>query len=137
MIEVVLSDGTRRMLNEAEVAMKWKAKEDDSAESSYTFDEVKVMLLYGPNLSTMAGMFRGMPIMGMAFTDDSGLRVEVPVPLGFANDLGTQLVKDTDRYAAQVKAAGGDTKKALQRYQSLPADLPPAPGMRPRTRPSS
>lgn len=129
MIEVVLSDGTRRHLDDAEVTLTWKAEEDESASTSYTLDDVKALMVYNPNMSTMAGMFKGMPIMGMAFKDDDlDLRIEVPIPLGFANDLGQQLVRDTDRYAGQVKAANGNAAKALQRYQSLPADLPPAPG---------
>lgn len=128
MIEVVLEDGTRRPLHEAEVTLTWKAPEDDEAESSYTLDDVKAMLVVNPNVGTMAGMFRGMPIMAVALTsDEPEIRFEVPMPLGFANDMGQQLVKETDRFAAQVKLAGGNGTKALQRYQSLPVDLPPPP----------
>lgn len=128
MIEVVLEDGTRRDLAGAEVTLTWKAPEI-GAESSYALEDVKVLLLINPNLGTMAGMFRGMPIMGVAFTnDDPDLRIEVPMPLGFANDLGQQLTRETDRFAAHVKAAGGNGAKALQRFQSLPADTPPPPG---------
>lgn len=130
MIRVVLEDGTERDLAEAEVTLTWKAPEDESAETSYTLADVKALLLFDPNLKTMAGMFKGMPIMGVAFVDDQStdLRIEVPMPLGFANDLGSQLVKETDRFATAIKVAGGNPKQGLQRYQALPADLGPPPG---------
>jgi hypothetical protein len=125
MIKVVLANGEERRLEDATVTLQW----DDGDESTVVrMESVKALILLGPSLSTMAGMFNGMPVMGVAFTDEANaLRIEVPVPLGFANDLGQQLVRDTDRYAAQVKLAGGNGKQALQRYMSLPADLPPTP----------
>jgi hypothetical protein len=130
MIRVVLADGTQRNLAEAEVTLTWKAPEDETVETSYTLEDVKALMVFDPVLGTMAGALKGMPIMGLAFTDDgdTGIRVEVPVPLGFANDLGHQLVKETDRFAAAIKLAGGDSGRALKRFQTLPADLGPPPG---------
>lgn len=134
MIRVVLKDGTQRDLGEAKVTLTWEAplgtSEVDPGSVEYALDDVHALIVIDPNLKTMAGMLGGMPIMGVALVDDrgTGIRVETPMPLGFANDLGHQLVKETDRYAAQVKLASGNTKKALERFQALPADLPPPPG---------
>jgi hypothetical protein len=124
-IEVVLEDGTKRMLDQAEVKFTWT--DADGAEHEYGLDEVKALILYDPEMGTQVGMWSGMPIMGVRFTDASDLRIETPLPLGFANDLGHQLVKDTDRFAEAIKQVGGDTKKGIERYQSLPAGLPEPP----------
>lgn len=120
-ITVVLADGSRRNLSDADVSLSWVHDDGQGNETVdvYALADVKALLVINPNLKTMAGQLHGMPIMGAAFEDDTdtGIRIEIPMPLGFANDLGQQLVKETDRYAAALKLAA-TTDDALRNFRS-------------------
>jgi hypothetical protein len=117
MIVVSLKDGTKRALDKAEVVLGWEVPHahfpDVKVIDQFTLADVIALLLIEPEMGAMPGKMGGMPIVGLAFTDASDLRVEVPLPLDFAEAVGRQLIE-------MVEAVRAGT---AQVYRTMPGGL--------------
>lgn len=95
MIQVQMQDGTAFMVDAAQVT--FTVGEGDDAKTYGWGDLARIMLIdggYGVTDGKFGGP-QGMPIRGIAWTDTSDLRVEIPMPLEVAEDLGKTLQHGT------------------------------------------
>lgn len=90
MILVHFRDGTHRQIQAATVTF---AFDTDDGRKLYGLDDLVRLEFLGPTVQVADGTFRGMPIRGLVVTDggDAAVRVDVPMPLDYANDLGEKL----------------------------------------------
>lgn len=125
MIQVILKDEGARSLETAKLTISWEGEtDDDGKQIEYGLDNVKALMLLDPLLGTMPGTFKGMPVMGIRFTDEpNDLAIEVPIPLDFAESFGDQIAGEVRRYVERIRAEGKLPTKGIQTFASIPEDM--------------
>lgn len=100
MIVCVLSDGTRRALNAAEVTLAWEqpkppmnGEEGGTERVEFALADVKALILMEPEVGWMPGDFAGMPVLGVRYKNPGEPSIEVPMPLEYAAELGASLIE--------------------------------------------
>lgn len=95
MIQVQMQDGTTFHVEDAEVT--FTVGEGEDAKTYGWQDLARIMLIdggYGVSDGRFGGP-QGMPIRGLVWTDTSDMRIEIPMPLEAAEDLGKALQHGT------------------------------------------
>lgn len=125
MIQVMLKDGQPRSLETAKVSISWEGELDEEGNQiEHGLDDVRALMFLDPVLGVMPGVFKGMPIMGMRYSDEANdLAIEIPLPLDYAEAFGKQLGKETLKYVNRIRADGRLPSKGIERYASIPEDL--------------
>lgn len=128
MIQVRLSDGTSRMLDEAEVKLTWTEKPgqegEEPVEHEYNLADVNALIFLDPSFDLMHGIFSGMPIVGIRIADPTDLRIEVPMPVEVALEMAEQLPIEVKK----AKSLEGSERPAIPIFRSLPGRMPKPPG---------
>lgn len=90
MIVVHFKDGAKRQLAAGQVSFVF---DGDEGRKLYGLDDLVRIEMLGPEVVVADGTFKGMPIRGLVITDvsDNSLRIDVPMPLDYAGDLGEKL----------------------------------------------
>jgi hypothetical protein len=118
MIYVMLKDGTRRRLDEAEVLLVWDG--EGGGEDTYTIDDVSNFLFIEPMIDLSAGNVGGMPVVGMKMADLSDVVVETVMPTPFAREFSGELeTKATAAEDMAHKAAEVARRGSIETGQSL------------------
>jgi hypothetical protein len=127
MIYAVLTDGTRRALDQASVTLTWaEPGPNEDVLRSFILKDVVKLVMIEPDVRIAPGNMNGMPVVGIALHDTSDVVVEVPMPADYAEDMGRELQQyaKVSREAAIklreiAKRGGQEIAKAMTDAASL------------------
>lgn len=113
MIHVVLADGSRRALDEAEVTLSWPPGPTEEIDRhEYALEDVRKLVMIDAEIVVGPGLIGGgMPVVGLALLDTSDLSIEVPMPLESALEIAKRLPQ------AVLAASGRAEAEAAEQEQ--------------------